>query len=612
MLQFILGRDIAPYVLRHKGLVVCSLILTAVSAFFAVVPVFLLQPFVNEGMKMGSEPVAWKIPWIVFDSGSWLSWHRTELVVVKNISPNNLLVLLSFVAFLSVIIRSFTIYLGGLCGAAFSNRAVKSLRVDFFRKFVLLPMGFYHKSKSGELISRATADLSVMQGTISSVLIGIIEYPLTALVFIIYVLIANYKLALLVFIVVPLVLGMTRIFGRKIKKRATMVQDATAGVTSMYQEIILCLKLVQGFFKGENEAEKFREVADRLYKKIMQMNRWHMGLGPLMDSVVFLIMPAVLLIGKIHFQLTLGELLAMMYAFSRAYSPIKKLGLVNNNLKTLQGATERVFGIMNTVSEIQDSPDAVALQRHKTSIEFKNVSFGYSASETVLKDISFKVKAGQMAAFVGSTGAGKTTLIDLVPRFYDVTEGGITIDGMDIRDVTLKSLRKQIGIVNQEILLFNDTIEKNICYGNPEIDSKAMVKAAKAAHAHAFILEQPDGYKTTVGDLGSLLSGGQRQRIAIARAIAVNPSILILDEAASALDAESERAVQRAIDELKGSLTVLVVAHRLSTIMKADCIFVLERGRIVESGTRESLLAFNGRFRQLYDIQFRPKGSAQE
>lgn len=605
MLQFILGKDIAPYVLRHKGLVVCSLMLTAVSALFAVVPVFLLQPFVNEGMKMGAEPVAWKLPWIVFDSGSWLSWHRTELVVVKNISPNNLLVLLSFVAFLSIIIRSFTIYLGGLCGAGFSNRAVKSLRVDFFQKFVLLPMGFYHKSKSGELISRATADLSVMQGTIASVLIGIIEYPLTALVFITYVLIANYELALLVFIVVPLVLGMTRIFGRKVKKRATVVQDATAGVTSMYQEIILCLKLVQGFFKGESEVEKFREVADRLYKKIMQMNRWYMGLGPLMDSVVFLIMPAVLLIGKIYFHLTLGELLAMMYAFSRAYSPIKKLGLVNNNLKTLQGATERVFGIMNTVSEIQDSPDAVTLQRHKTSIEFKGVSFGYSTNETVLKDISFKVKAGQMAAFVGSTGAGKTTLIDLVPRFYDVTAGSITIDGIDIRDVTLKSLRKQIGIVNQEILMFNDTIENNICYGNPEIGSKAMVKAAKAAHAHAFILEQPNGYKTTVGDLGSLLSGGQKQRIAIARAIAVNPSILILDEAASALDAESERAVQRAIGELHGSLTVLVVAHRLSTIIKADCIFVLEGGRIVEYGTRERLLAFNGRFRQLYDMQFK-------
>jgi len=297
--------------------------------------------------------------------------------------------------------------------------------------------------------------------------------------------------------------------------------------------------------------------------------------------------------------------MAMMYAFSRAYSPIKKLSVVHNNLRTLQGATERVFGIMRSVPEIQDRPDSVALPRHKKSIEFKGMSFGYSKDEIVLKDISLKVKAGQMVAFVGSTGAGKTTLMDLIPRFYDATRGSISVDGVDIRDVTLESLRKQIGIVNQETLMFNDTIENNICYGNPEIGSKATVKAAKSAHAHAFILDQPNGYKTTVGDLGSLLSGGQRQRIAIARAIVVNPSILILDEAASALDAESERSVQQAIAELQGSMTILVVAHRLSTIMRADWIFVLEGGRIVESGTRDNLLAFDGRLRQLYEMQFR-------
>ena len=606
MLDFILGKDIASYVIRHRGLVVCSLVLTAVSSLFTVVPVLLLQPFVDEGMRMGTEPVTWEIPWIAFDPGSWLSWHRTKLIVAKNISPNNLLILLSFVAFLSIVMKSITIYLGGLCAAAFSNRAVKSLRVNLFQKFVSLPMGFYHRSKSGELVSRATVDLAVMQGNIANVLIGIIEYPLTAFVFIVYILMTNYELALLVVIVVPPLFGITRLFGRKVKKRSTRTQNSTAVVTSMYQELILCLKLVQGFWGGKTEVKKFREVADRLYKKIMDLNRWQLGLGPMMDSMVFLVMPVILLIGKIYFHLTLGELMALMYAFSRAYSPVKKLSLVHNNLRTLQGATERVFGIMKSTPEIQDRPDAVRLESHKESIEFKDVSFRYSTDEIVLKDISFKVKAGQMVAFVGSTGAGKTTLVDLVPRFYDATKGSINIDGVDIRGVTLESLRKQIGIVNQEILMFNDTIENNICYGNPEIGPGDRVKAAKAAHAHASILDQPNGYKTIVGDLGSLLSGGQRQRIAIARAIAVNPSILILDEAASALDAESERAVQQAIEELHGRMTILVVAHRLSTIMRADWIFVLEGGRIVESGTRTKLLALNGRFRLLYDMQFRP------
>lgn len=589
---------------RHKGLVLASLILTAISSLFAVVPAYLLQPFVDEGMRMGTEPVSWKIPWVVLDSGPGFSWHRTELTLVKDVSANRLLLLLSFVAFLSVVLRSITIYFGGLLGAAFSNRAVKSLRVDLFQKLVALPMGFYHKSRSGELVSRATADLSVMQGTIASVLIGIIEYPLTALVFIIYVLFANFKMALLVFFVVPPIVGMARFFGKRVKKRAIDVQESTASVTSMYQEIILCLRVVQGFFRGETEVHKFSTVADRLYQKIMHLSRWHLGLGPLMDSVVFLVMPAILLIGKIYFQLTLGELISMMYAFSRAYSPIKKLGLVNNSLKTLQGATERVFGIMKTAPDIQNRPGAVELPRHREVIEYKSVYFGYTPNEFTVKDVSFAVSAGQMAAFVGSTGGGKTTLMDLVPRFYDVTRGSITIDGMDIRDVTLESLRKQIGIVNQEILMFNDTIERNICYGNPEIGTQEMVAAAKAADAHAFIMKQPKGYQTTVGDLGSLLSGGQRQRIAIARAIAVNPSILILDEAASALDAESERAVRKAVETLKGRLTILVVAHRLNTIMRADCVFVIEGGRIVESGSPDMLLTGNGRFRQLYELQF--------
>lgn len=604
MLDYILGKEIASYVKRHRTLVICSLVLTAISSLCVVVPAYLLQPFVDEGMKSGSDPVAWKIPWVTFDSGSWLSWHRTERVLVEGVSPNKLLVLLTFVAFVSVVIKSITIYLGGLSAVAFANRAVRSLRIDLFKKFVSLPLGFYHTRKSGELVARSTADLTVMQNLIGNVLIGLIEYPLTALVFVAYVFLMNYKLSLLVFFVIPPILGLARLFGRKVKKHSTRVQDSTAEVTSIYQETLLCLKLVHGFFTGKREVEKFRKLADRLYRKVMHWNRWHLGLGPMMDSAVFLVLPTVLILGKIYFHHTLGELMSMVYAFSRAYSPIKRLALVNNNLKTLQGATDRVFGIMGAASEIQERRGAETLPVHKEYIEFDRVSFGYSRHGLVLKEISFRVEAGEMAAFVGSTGAGKSTLLDLLPRFYDVTKGRITIDGVDIRDVTLESLRKQIGIVNQDTLMFHDTIANNISYGNPEIAMETMEEAARAAHAHDFIMAQPNGYQTIVGDLGSLLSGGQRQRIAIARAILVRPSILILDEAASALDAESERLVQEAIERLKGSLTILIVAHRLSTIMRANRIFVLEGGRIVESGTREKLLSLNGRFRQLHDMQF--------
>jgi subfamily B ATP-binding cassette protein MsbA len=605
MLDRILGKDIAYYVRGHRGLLVGAILLTTISALFVVVPAYLIGPLVDEGMKTGSDPVAWKIPWVAFESGSPLSWHRTELILVDKISPNRLLILLTLIGFLSVLLKSISIYFSQIAAAAFSNRAIRSVRTALFDKFLALQLGFYHKYKAGILISRSTADLTVMQERIANILIGLVEHPLTALVFLIYLFIMNYRLTLLVFIVTPLVVGLIRLFGRKVKKHSTRVQDAIADVTSLYQETLLCLKVVQGFCMDRNESNKFRGLADRLYKKVMHWNRWNLGLGPMMDASLFLVLPAVLIVGKIYFHHTLGELLSMIYAFSRAYIPIKSLARVNADLRTLQGATERVFNIMQTVPDIKDRPGAAMLPRHQESIQFKEVSFAYGPGAPVLQDISFKIRAGDMVAFVGSTGAGKSTLLDLVPRFYDITSGSITIDGIDIRDVTLESLRRQIGIVNQEVLLFHDTIASNINYGYPGKSMEKIVEAAKAAHAHDFINEQPGGYGTIVGDRGTLLSGGQKQRIAIARAILADPAILILDEAASALDAESEKRIQEAIEALKGRRTILVVAHRLSTIREADRVYVLEGGRIVESGGREELMALNGRFRQLHDMQFR-------
>jgi subfamily B ATP-binding cassette protein MsbA len=261
---------------------------------------------------------------------------------------------------------------------------------------------------------------------------------------------------------------------------------------------------------------------------------------------------------------------------------------------------------LKTVPDIKNRSDAVVLPRHQKSIEFKNVNFFYEPGIPVLRDISLKMEAGKMFAFVGSTGAGKSTLLDLMSRFYDVTDGSIAIDETDIREVTLESLRRQIAIVSQEVLLFHDTIANNVNFAGPERSREEIIEAAKAAHAHDFIMALPNGYESMAGDRGTLLSGGQRQRIAIARAILADPSILILDEAASALDAESEGLVQEAIEKLRGGRTILVVAHRLSTIRKADRIYVLEEGKVLESGTQEELMALDGRFRQLHDMQFRP------
>jgi len=604
MLNYILGEDLAGYVRAHKGLLIASLVLTGLSALFVVVPVYLIQPFIDEGMKSGTDPVTWKIPWLALHLEGGLSWNRTEIVLLDGVSPNRLVFVLASIAFLSMLIKSVIGYFSELASAAFANRAIRSVRMDLFDKFVSLPLGFYHKQKAGELISRSTADLTVMQEKISNILIGLIQYPLTAVVFLAYLLVSNYTLTLLVFLAFPLIVGPVRLFGRKVKKHASRVQENTSYVTSAYQETLLCLKVVQGFFMAAREANRFKDLADRLYKSVMRWYRWNLGLGPILDSVAFLVLPGLFVVGKVYFHHSLGELIALMYAFQRLYAPVRNLAKMNNELRTLQGATERVFGIMRTTPSIRDDQGAMELPRHRQSIEFKDVGFSYEGGAAVLQEVSFSIRAGEMVAFVGSTGAGKSTLLELIPRFYDVTGGSITIDGTDVRRVTLGSLRRQISTVSQEVLLFHDTIANNIRYARPDAGLEEVMQAAKSAYAHDFILAQPQGYDSLVGDRGTLLSGGQRQRIAIARAVLADPSILILDEAASALDAESEQLVEASIDALRGGRTILVAAHRLSTIRKADRIFVLEGGRIVESGTREDLLDLNGRFRQLHDIQF--------
>jgi len=605
MLSYILGKELAHYVKAHKRLLVFSLVLAAFSALFVVIPVYLIQPFIDEGMKSGTDPVTWKIPWVSLQFEGGFSWKRTELVLLDQVSSERLLFVLGAIAFFSMLIKSVIGYFSELASAAFSNRAVRSVRTDLFDKFISLPLEFYHKQKAGELVSRSTADLTVMQERISHVLIGLVQHSLTAAAFLAFLFLSNYKLTLLVFFAVPLIVVPVRLFGRKVKRHASKVQEVTSYVTAAYQETLLCLKVVQGFFMNQKEAERFGAMANRLYESVMRWCRWDRGLGPLLDSMSFLILPGIFIVGKIYFHHSLGELISLMYAFQRLYAPVKSLAKMNNDLRTLQGSTERVFGIMRTLPSIRDAGGAMELPRHRRSIQFKEVSFSYDSGIPVFQEITLSIKAGEMAAFVGSTGAGKSTLLELIPRFYDVTSGSITIDGTDIRQVTLGSLRRQISTVSQEILLFHDTIANNIRYAKPDASLGEVMEAAKAAYAHDFILTQPQGYDSVVGDRGTLLSGGQRQRIAIARAVLADPSILILDEAASALDAESEQLVEASIDTLRGGRTILVAAHRLSTIRKADRIYVLEGGRIAESGTREELLDLNGRFRQLHDIQFK-------
>ena len=503
----------------------CAILPACIAALLAVVPAEILPTFIDKGMSKDTGKVSYSIKLPAWDSESSFPVKLTEHKIIEGETPNALLIILSIIMVAFVVLKSLTTYLSDLAAAAFTNRAINSMRIDLYDKFISLHQGFYHEHKIGELISRSTADLTLMQATISNIVIGYVQHPFTALFLFLYALKVNYQLTLIVLVVAPVILGLVRLFGRKVKKHSYRVQDATAEVTSSYQETLLCLKIIQGFCTTDINSRKFRELADLLYKKTMHWNRWLRGMGPMMDAVVFIVGPAILIVGKMYYHHTTGELMGLAYALSRTYAPVKNLARINNDLKTLQGATERVFGIMNTKSKIEEKSGASTLPKHHKSIEFQNVNFSYKKDRNILKDITFSVNAGEMIAFVGSTGAGKSTLMDLIPRFYDVTGGRIIIDGIDIRDVTIQSLRRQIGIVNQEVLLFHDTILKNINCTASDVDMNAIIAAATAAHAHNFIMDQPNQYDTVIGDRGSLLSGGQKQRISIARAILTNPSI---------------------------------------------------------------------------------------
>jgi len=604
LITWILGKDIVGYVRGHKWLIFGTLFFTSISSLFAVIPAYLLKPFVDLGMLAKEGTITWEIPWISLKQGTLLGFEISKRVILQGVDQRTLLTFLTLLAFGSVLLRSLCSYLGSLLGAAFSTKVVNKVRIDLFERFLNLHIGFFHGMKTGELVGRANSDLSVMQGKISEILTGIIEHPITAAVFILYLLYMNYKLTLLMVIFVPAFAGVLKLFGKKVKKHAEKVQENTAELSQRYHEAITCIKIIQGFSQEEKELNRFREEAVELYKRIMKWYRWHLGLGPLMDSLSFLSIPVMLILGRVVFGHTLGEIISIVFAFSRVYGPVKKLSLINNNIKTLQGSMKRIFEILHTPSEIMETKQPVYLQSFNNRIEFKDVWFGYDKDNFVLKGISFKVMAGEMMAIVGSTGAGKSTLVDLIPRFYDVSKGAILLDGEDIRDIPLKDLRKKIAIVTQDTILFNDTIANNIRYGAKEKTMEDVIEVARLALAHEFIMEQPQGYETIIGDRGVKLSGGQRQRIAIARALITRPSILLLDEAASALDAESDRMIQETIEQLKGKLTIIVVAHRISSILNADIIAVLEHGEIVEIGTLKDLLKKNGRFSYLYSLQF--------
>lgn len=486
-------------------------------------------------------------------------------------------------------------YLSSYLMADAGQRVVHDLRTELFGHILGQATVFFEERATGRLLSRITNDVTRLQQVVSETFGDLVRESLALVCFASYLVYQDARLALVCITGAPLVVYPLVRLGQRVRRTTRRSQEQVEQLSHLTVEAFTGHRIVQAFQAEALEHKKFSDASQRLYRTNMKVTSTVAALPPLMELVGGLGVVGVLIYGsrKINAdEMTVGQFVGFMGALLMMYGPIKKLSRVNANIQGAIAAAERIFETLDTHTETQDRPGAQDLTAPDAAIEFQDVQFQYrDDSEPVLRGVSFTVQAGQMVAVVGLSGAGKTTLVNLVPRFHDVTGGSIRIGGVDVRDVTLTSLRGAIGMVTQDTILFDATIAENIAFAAPKATQAEIESVARAAHAHEFIVDLPDGYNTVIGERGQRLSGGQRQRLTIARALLKNPPLLILDEATSALDAESELLVQDALEKLLLNRTAFVIAHRLSTIRRADAIIVLQDGRVVESGRHDDLLA---------------------
>ncbi len=485
---------------------------------------------------------------------------------------------------------------------------VTDLRNQLYERVIHQSIRFFHGHATGRLMSAIVNDIEKIQLAVSHVLADFLRQSFTLAGMVVVLALLDPKLALVALpLLLAVVLYASAKIGRRIRRSTRKSQDNVAEISQILQESISGIRIVQAFGMERFELGRFREAARRLFRVNLRYVREQSLSSPLMEMLGALMVVVLLGVGRDRIKagvMTAGAFLVFVYALLKMYEPVKRLTGINNAFQQALGASSKVFEYLDLHQEVREKPGAAVLAGFRDAVVFEDVSFQYEAGHPLLRRINLRAGCGEVVAIVGSSGAGKTTLVNLAPRFFDVTGGRLLVDGHDVRDLTLDSLRAQIGMVTQETILFNDTVRNNICYGRADTPDEQVFDAARAALAHDFILKLPHGYDTVIGERGARLSGGQRQRLAIARALLKNPPILILDEATSELDSESELLVQKALGNLMAGRTVFVIAHRLGTVRRADRIVVLEQGTIVQTGTHAELIESGGLYQRLHELQF--------
>jgi subfamily B ATP-binding cassette protein MsbA len=501
------------------------------------------------------------------------------------------------------LVRGISTYVYTLILSRLSQRVVANVQTDMFRHLLYADTGFFQQHQSGSLIARFVSDTYLIRSALVEGMTGMGKNAFTVIVLVGLMFYQNWQLSIICLFAFPAATFMISKVGKKLRKASHLTQEETGALTAILGQSFQGNRHIKAYVTEEFELGRVKAIIENVYRTMDKIFRTSAAALPLAEMLAGVAVLSIILYGGsqvIAGKTTPGALFSFMTAFLLAFEPMKRLAKLNGGMQMGLAAADRFFTLLDTKPAIAQKPDATAISVQKGHIVFDDVTFAYPNGTLALDRVSFEVPAGKSVALVGASGAGKSTILNLIPRFYDVTSGRVLIDGRDIRDVTLSSLRHSMALVSQDVAIFNDSIRDNIRYGTPDASEEAIINAAKMAVAHDFIMEMPMGYDTKVGENGVKLSGGQRQRISIARAMLKNAPVLLLDEATSALDTTSERQVQTALERLQSGRTTIIVAHRLSTIMGADIIYVLDQGRIIESGTHETLLQKGGAYSKLY------------